>query len=177
MEITALEAELVAALRRGLPLTSRPYAALGVPLGLDEAQVIALLTGLRERGVIRRFGAIVRHQEVGFRANAMCVLDVPDSQVAEVGCLLAQASCVTLCYRRRRVLPHWPYNLFCMIHGQDRQRVREQFQHLVVSLGLESLPREVLFSQRRFKQTAGHYGRSGVGGMASATTLDAGAFT
>ncbi|MEK9134342.1 MAG: Lrp/AsnC family transcriptional regulator, partial [Pseudomonadota bacterium] len=75
---------LLAAIQHGLPLTPRPYAEIGARLGLSEAQVIARLAHLKESGVIRRFGVVVRHHELGYSANAMVVWDVPDGQVAEL---------------------------------------------------------------------------------------------
>lgn len=108
---------LVAALRDGLPLSHRPYADLGASIGMGEAEVISRLRTLVDQGIIRRFGAVVRHHEAGFRANAMVVLDVPDEQVAKIGRLLGQEQAVTLCYRRVRVPGQWPYNLYAMVHG------------------------------------------------------------
>jgi siroheme decarboxylase len=86
--VTALAAgdrRLIAALADGLPLVPRPYDALGAALGWTEAEVIARLRGLVAAGVVSRFGVIVRHHELGIRANAMVVWDVPDARVADAG--------------------------------------------------------------------------------------------
>jgi DNA-binding Lrp family transcriptional regulator len=56
----------------------------------------------------------------------MAVFDVADDQVDELGQQLGQLDCVSHCYRRPRHLPHWPYNLFAMVHGGSRRAVREQ---------------------------------------------------
>lgn len=150
---------LVAELRGGLPLTSRPYADLGARLGMSEAEVIGRLKALTEGGVIRRFGAIVRHHEAGYTANAMVVIDVPDDRVAAAGRTLALEEGVTLCYRRARALPDWPYNLYAMVHGRDRAVVQAAVADMLRRQGLAGLPHAVLFSTRRFKQTGGRYGR------------------
>lgn len=151
---------LVAALRDGLPLAPRPYAALGIGLRMSEAEVISRLRRLTETGVIRRFGAIVRHHEAGFRANAMVVLDIPDAEVAEVGHRLGAEQAITLCYRRVRVPGRWPYNLYAMVHGRDRGTVTREIDALLMRQGLKGRPHAVLFSTRRYKQTGGRYGRS-----------------
>jgi len=64
---------------------------------------------------------------------------------------------VTLCYRRpRREGRHWPYNLFCMLHGRDRSQV----EALVAELALRHpYPHKILFSTRRFKQCGAQYGK------------------
>lgn len=154
--LSAREMELVAAIQGGLPLVSRPYAAIGEIVGMSEEQVIKHLTEWQADGTIRRMGVIVRHHELGYRANAMVVWNIPDERVQEVGRLLGEQSVVTLCYQRPRRLPDWPYNLFCMIHGQDRNVVLGHVKMLAELLseqcGLPDVEHNVLFSRRRFKQ-------------------------
>ena len=64
---------------------------------------------------------------------------------------------VTHCYRRPRRLPDWPYNLFCMIHGRDKQEVLVVLERLRTELELHQLPHEILFSTHRFKQRGAQY--------------------
>jgi DNA-binding Lrp family transcriptional regulator len=122
-----------------------------------EKEALAIIARWCEQGVIRRFGIIVRHHELGFRANAMVVWDVPDDVVSMVGRNIAASGRVTLCYRRPRQLPHWPYNLFCMIHGKDREEVEAHISSLSTICALDTYPHATLFSQRRFKQCGARY--------------------
>lgn len=157
MELSPTDRALLAALQAGLPLTARPYAALGAPLGLDEGAVLAALDRLcGAEGPVARFGVIVRHRALGYVANAMCVWDVPDALVGTAGRYLAGLPCVSLCYRRPRRPPDWPYNLFCMIHGKDQDSVRAQVADAAQG-PLENCRHEILFSTRCFKQTAGRH--------------------
>jgi DNA-binding Lrp family transcriptional regulator len=148
---------VLAAIQGGLPLVSRPYAEIGARLGLTEPEVIARLTRLKQSGVIRRFGVVVRHHEVGYGANAMVVWDVPDDAVTNLGRCLAGFDFITLCYRRPRRLPQWRYNLYCMIHGRDREEVLAHLEWMVNHCGLQELPHAALFSRRRFKQRGARY--------------------
>lgn len=148
------EKKMAARLAAGLPLVPQPYAALGYP----ETEVIAALGRWLESGVVRRIGAVVRHRALGYEANAMVVWDAPDEQVAQAGARLAADAAVTLCYRRARALPDWPYNLYCMVHGRERSRVTYEVKRISVTLGLESFPRAILFSKRCFAQRAASYG-------------------
>jgi siroheme decarboxylase len=157
MELNERDRRLIAAIQDGLPLAPRPYAAIGEKIGIGEAEVIAGLRRLIDDGVIKRFGVIVRHRELGYRANAMVVWDVPDALVADAGRVLAALPFVTLCYRRPRRPPAWPYNLFCMIHGRDRGTVETLVDQASATAALEDLPRAVLFSRRRFKQRGARY--------------------
>ena len=144
---------VLGALQDGLALVPEPFAELAARAGVSETEVLALLGSLQDEGVIRRLGVVVRHHELGFTANAMVVFDVPDDAVDGVGEDLARQRGVTLCYRRRRQLPQWPYNLFCMVHGRDREGVRARIATLRAAVpGLQERPFSVLFSTRRFKQ-------------------------
>ncbi|MEN8215098.1 MAG: AsnC family protein [Pseudomonadota bacterium] len=146
---------LIEAIQGGLPLVSRPYAAIGERIGMSEAEVISRLSDLR--GVIKRLGVVVCHRKLGYRANAMVVWDVPDEEVAYVGQQLGQFECVTLCYHRARHLPDWPFNLFCMIHGKERNRVLDKLNRLVEQCHLGHIHHEVLFSRHCFKQRGAIY--------------------
>jgi DNA-binding Lrp family transcriptional regulator len=157
MELTPKERELIAAVQDGLPLDPQPYAAVGRILGLTEAQVIDGLRRLIDRGVIRRFGLVLSHRDLGYRANAMVVWDIPDDAVGEIGEALAKLPFVTLCYRRPRRPPDWPYNLFCMIHGRDRKTVEALAEEAARAVGAGDCPRAVLFSTRQFKQRGARY--------------------
>jgi len=151
---------LVRAVEGGLPLVARPYAAVAKQLGMSEGEVIDRLGRLLQQGLIKRLGVVVRHHELGYRANAMVVWDVPDEQVTDLGHCIGGFPFVTLCYRRPRHLPQWPYNLFTMIHGRNRDEVLEKIEHLVSRCELQDIPRNVLFSGRRFKQRGARYSRS-----------------
>lgn len=157
MDLSDRDLHLISALCGGLSLEAQPYRALGQAVGMDEAEVIARLRALRQGGVIRRLGVIVRHHELGYRANAMVVWDIPDAEVAEIGRRLGACAEVSLCYRRPRRLPSWPYNLFTMVHGHDRAEVEAVIAALAVREGVDHYRREALFSTRRFKQCGARY--------------------
>ncbi len=141
---------LLHALEDGLPIHPRPYDEIAKRAGMTEDGVIERLGDLVERGIIKRFGLVVRHRELGYTANGMVVWDIEDEQVDHIGEAFAAYPFVTLCYRRDRHRPHWPYNLFCMIHGRDRETVLSQIAQLRERAG--DPPMDVLFSRRRFKQ-------------------------
>lgn len=145
------------AIQDGLPLTPRPYQSLAQLLGLKEQSVIATLQQWQDSGLIKRFGLVVNHHRMGYQANAMVVWDVPEASLEHIAGHFAATDEVTLCYQRPRILPDWPYNLFCMIHGTDRSTVLRQIDSLVARHQLQHIPRDVLFSTRQFKQCGGQF--------------------
>ena len=163
-----LTQSIIHAIQGGLALTPRPFALIAERVGTDEETVIDTVRDLQVHGVIKRFGVVVRHHELGFRANAMVVWDIPDESVYITARRLAEDPAVTLCYRRPRRLPDWPYNLFCMIHGQDRACVQAKISALRQATGIHELPYCVLFSRRRFKQQGACYVSAGADSKARA---------
>jgi DNA-binding Lrp family transcriptional regulator len=154
--LDATQRRVVAALQEGLPLSSRPYAEIaeraGLPRGEGEARVLAELRAWRDQGIVKRIGVIVRHRPLGFVANAMAVWDLPDADTDAAGRALALEAGVTLCYRRARALPAWPYNLYCMIHGREREEVDARLDAIAAHAGLARHPHARLFSRTEFKQ-------------------------
>ncbi len=153
----AIDFRLIEATQNGLPISARPYAEIGGILGLSEKEVIARLAQLRQRGLIKRLGVVVNHRHLGYRANAMVVIDVPDTLVDRVGDRVSRFSFVNLCYQRPRQGEMWPYNLYCMIHGKNRESVLQQLEQLIDGCELRRFAREVLFSKRCFKQRGAFY--------------------
>lgn len=158
MELTADDHRLLELVGAGLPLVAEPYRAVAAALGQGEDAVRTRLAALIEAGVIARFGVVVRHRALGYVANAMVVWDIADNLVAGVAARLAGEPGVTLCYRRPRRPPLWPYNLFCMIHGHDRGRVLAQIEDMAARLALGDVPRAVLFSRHCYVQRGARYG-------------------
>lgn len=151
------ERQLIAVLQHGLPLVSRPYAAIAQQIGCTEQEVMQHITSLRERGDIKRFGVVVRHRKLGYQSNGMVVWNMPDERVDELGNCFGQFEFVTLSYRRPRRLPDWPYNLFCMIHGHDRDDVLHNLQQMVTSCQVGAIPHAILFSTECYKQRGALY--------------------
>jgi DNA-binding Lrp family transcriptional regulator len=158
---TAFEAALIEIVGRGLPLVPRPYAEIAERLGRGEQEVIDGIGRIMMRGDLKRFGVVVRHRKLGYRANGMVVWNIPDARVEELGSRISRYPFVTLCYQRPRRPPAWPYNLFSMIHGRDRDAVIDQVAQIVRQHGLHDIDHRVLFSPRCFKQRGAAYRRNG----------------
>jgi len=148
---------LVAALETGLPLTPQPFHALARCSGVPLHRVLARIAQWHASGVIRRFGVILHHRPFGYRHNAMCVWNVPDARVDAIGTRLARVAPVSLCYRRTRCQPTWPYNLFAMVHARSEDELQSALEHFDRQAGMGTLPGRVLRSGTCFKQCGTRY--------------------
>ena len=68
-----LDRRLIAEIQAGIPVTPKPYKDIGNSLGIAEEEVIRRIKKLGDEAVIKRLGIVVRHHELGYRANAMTV--------------------------------------------------------------------------------------------------------
>jgi DNA-binding Lrp family transcriptional regulator len=152
--VQAQDLGLAALAEDGLPLVPRPFDAWAEALGQPVDELLATVHGWVAGGTVSRFGAVVRHHELGWAANAMTVFDVPDEQVDAHGAALAAVPGLNLVYRRERA-PGWPYNLFAMAHGRSREETLALVERATAAAGLGRAPRAVLFSTHRYKQTGG----------------------
>jgi DNA-binding Lrp family transcriptional regulator len=106
-EPTELEKQVMAAIQQDIPIAERPYMEMADQLGITENRMIEVLEDLCRRGVIRRFGATLRHQKSGFQANAMTAWQVDEDRIENVGRIMAASPHVSHCYRRNPA-PDWP---------------------------------------------------------------------
>ncbi|KAB1442758.1 Lrp/AsnC family transcriptional regulator [Pseudodesulfovibrio senegalensis] len=117
MTFTDTEERILALAGGDIPDHPEPFKVIAEQAGATEEQVLELLARLRDKGVIRRFGATLRHQKAGYGHNAMVAWRVPDERVDELGELFAQRPEISHCYVRR-TYPDWTYNFYTMIHGE-----------------------------------------------------------
>ena len=127
---------------------------LAEKIGITEEDLLARIASMREEKKIRKVGAVLRHREVGFTANALCVWDVPDAQMDEVAHHMAEHPRVSHCYERNRATG-WHYNLYTMIHGYSREECEAIAAELSTATGIAD--RRMLYTKKEWKKTAMRY--------------------
>ena len=91
-ELTDLDREILKRVQDNLPDTATPYADIAAAVGTTEDHVVDLLTRMVDTGEIRRFGATLKHQKVGYGANVMVAWFVAEEDVDRVGAIMAIAT-------------------------------------------------------------------------------------
>jgi DNA-binding Lrp family transcriptional regulator len=152
--LTDLEKMVVASLQGDMPVIEQPFARIAADIGIDEKALLEMLDDLVRRGVIRRFGATLRHQKSGYKANAMTAWQVKEERMDEVGEIMASFKEVSHCYRRDPT-PQWQYNLYTMIHGTDEDHCRKTARMMAQKAGVQTY--SLLFSRRELKKTSMKY--------------------
>jgi len=147
--LTARDIDVIRAVQGDLALAPDPFSAPAGELGVSVERLIEELEGLRERGYLRRFAAILRHRKAGFGANGMAVWDVPEDDILEVGSAMAGYTTISHCYQRPKY-EDWRYNLFTMIHARKKGECEEFVAELSKRHGLED--HAVLYSTTEYKK-------------------------
>lgn len=154
-EIKPTDVAIMAELQRSIPMTKNPFETIAEKIGITEADVIEKTKEYGEKGYYRRFGATLRHQKAGFRANGMGVWSVPDeSKRQELGEKLCNRPEVSHGYERPS-FEDWPFHLFTMIHGESEEEVLDIAKRMSEETGIEKYG--VLFSTREFKKSSMQY--------------------
>ena len=154
MELTELQRKIIASVQQDIAVVPKPYQAIAESLGISEDRLLAELEALCDRGVIRRFGATLRHQKSGYGANAMAAWQVDEAHIETVGKKMASFKAVSHCYRRNPT-EQWPYNLYTMIHAADPESCRRTARSMAAAAGIDRYT--LLFSVRELKKTSMQY--------------------
>ncbi len=152
--LTELEKKIIASIQGNLAVTERPYKGIAEKLGISEEVFLENLKKIRARGLIRRFGATLRHQKSGYASNAMVAWEVEEDRVSRIGPMMAAFKEVTHCYRRNPTA-RWPYNLYTMVHANSEEACRETARRMARETGEDAYT--LLFSRRELKKTSMKY--------------------
>lgn len=152
--LTDLEKKIIALLQTDIPIVKQPYLEMAKKIGISEEEFLSVLRDLDRRGMIRRFGATLKHQKSGFTANAMVAWKVDEQQVEKVGAIMAGFREITHCYRRNPA-PGWKYNLYTMVHATSEDGCRDIVKRVSEATGEKEY--ELLFSRQELKKTSMKY--------------------
>lgn len=128
--------EIIKFLQGNIPIVSQPYKELADRLGLTEQEIIERIEDMKKTGLIRRLGAVLRHQQAGYKVNAMVVWQVDENRADTAGKIMAGFKQVSHCYLRD-VPKGFEYNLFTMIHSQSNENLLAIINEISCQTGLQ----------------------------------------
>lgn len=147
--LTEEDRNFVRGTQNDLPLEPHPFDDMARRLGMTVDQLFSKLEEFQQAGLMRRFAAILRHQNAGFVANGMVCWNVPEERVMEVGEVAASFPQVSHCYQRP-TYPDWPYSLFSMIHARNEEKCRRIAEKISEKTGITDYA--ILFSTKEYKK-------------------------
>lgn len=126
-QLDAEDRRLLDRYQRGLPVCSRPYAAMGKELGLSEDAIIQRLERLQAMGVLSRVGPVFEHTRAG--ASLLAAVAVPGEQQESCAKLINQAPGVNHNYAREH-----RYNLWFVMTAPDETTLTQRLDALEAKL-------------------------------------------
>jgi DNA-binding Lrp family transcriptional regulator len=102
----AIDRRLINALQGGFPIAERPFAEVGVRLGLGEHEVIARVGRLLDEGMLSRFGPMYDAERLG-GALTLAAMAVPVERFEEVAAIVNAMPEVAHNYERSHALNMW----------------------------------------------------------------------
>jgi DNA-binding Lrp family transcriptional regulator len=153
--LTKFERDVVRTLQGDLPLVRRPFQDAAAQIDVTEEKLLETTRDLDRRGVISRFSAVLKHRKAGFTANGMGCWVVPEDRIVEARQTAAAFPAVSHCYQRPAYPPHWPYNLFTMVHGKTHEEVEEIVTRICDRI--DPTQYSILYSQKEYKKERVRY--------------------
>lgn len=131
-----IDKQIITFIQYDIPLEPRPYKHLADNLGISEYDIVVRIRKLISNSILRRFGAVLRHQKAGYDSNAMVAWQAEKEEADTAGELMAGFSEVSHCYLRE-TSPEFGYNLFTMIHARNEEDLQEIVTRLSNASGLK----------------------------------------
>ena len=104
-DLDEIDAALVDEYQSGFPVVERPFQVVGDDLGISEGDALDRVRQLRERGVFRRFGAVLNPPVIG--SSTLAAVSAPDDRFDEVAEIINDYRQVNHNYRRDHEWNMW----------------------------------------------------------------------
>jgi len=151
--ISEKEMKIAQIIQKDFPLEKRPFRKVGNLTDISEEETLKSIGDLMAKGIIRKFGAVIRHQKAGYTQNAMVVWGVPEGQREGAGNILASFPEVTHCYERTPLF-EGKYAIFTMVHFREGEGERV-IRKLSEASGIRDF--KVLTSEEEYKKSSMEY--------------------
>ncbi len=143
--------QIIKFLQGDIPLQSHPLKNLAADLQLPEEEVLERIKDFQARGIMRRWGAVLRHQKAGYAYNAMVAWKVTPETADAAGETMAAFQEISHCYLRE-VSAAFGYNLFSMVHGRSAEELERTIERIAQMTGLTDYV--ILRSVRELKKVS-----------------------
>ncbi len=148
-QLSQEEIEAVRLLQRDLPAAKRPFAEILKAAGssMNEDKLLDHFSSFLDRGIIRRYAAVLRHRNAGYTVNSMTAWRPEGDYAIEP---FSECRFVSHLYFRTVYPGRWEYPLFAMIHARSEDELNAIINELSVKSGIKDYMS--LVTLREFKK-------------------------
>ncbi len=101
-----IDRKILNILQEELPLTERPFEAVGTQIGLTEEETRRRVASLKDQGYIRRIGPVLDAKRMGY-TSLLCGVAVPPDRLEGIARVVSGEPGVTHNYEREGELNLW----------------------------------------------------------------------
>ena len=130
--LDGVDARLVDDYQSGFPVVERPFRAVAEDLGIPEGEAVERVRALYERGVFRRFGAVLNPPVIG--SSTLAAVRAPEDRFPEVAEVINGYRQVNHNYRRDH-----EWNMWFVVTASTRERRDEILAEIEERTGCEVL--------------------------------------
>ena len=152
-KVTNKEKKVARFIQGDIPLLSSPFDEIGASCGLTADEILNISQSFLEKGIIRKFGAILRHQKTGYGKNALVAWSAPANQIEIAGNIFASFFFVSHCYERNPAFRE-KYNIFTMLHSKN-ENILSLIKDMAIATGINDYL--ILESIQEYKKTSPEY--------------------
>lgn len=131
--MTTLERQVLNEIQKGIPLVESPFQLIGERLGLSEDDVLDIITSLKEKDYIRRFGGIFDVNKLGIKST-LVAMKVDESKIEYVASIINEYRGVTHNYERDD-----DYNLWFTIMEKTQEEVEARIAEIKCKTKIEEI--------------------------------------
>ena len=144
--LDSLDKRILGAIQSDFPVCERPFRQIAQRLGISEETLIQRVAALKEKNVIRRFGAVFDSRKLGYVTTLVAVHIPEEVHLPAVAQEISKYPEVTHNYEREN-----HYNLWFTIIASGKERITEIIDRVASLPGVSevhNLPAEELYKIR-----------------------------
>jgi len=124
--LDSLDRQLLNLMQNDFPLTTQPYLDMARKLDISEEEVLSRIQAMKQNGIIRRTGAILDSQKMGFYST-LCACRVEEERIDEVAAIINGQKGVTHNYVRDHYYNVW-FTLTAPSYDEAMKIIRDMQQ-------------------------------------------------
>jgi DNA-binding Lrp family transcriptional regulator len=128
-----IDKKILNILQTRFPIVPEPFDAVGAELGISGDEVIERVRRLKEKGIIRRIGAVFESRALGF-TSTLCAARVPEEKVRAFADVVNSYPGVTHNYRRSN-----EYNVWFTFIASDRDALEKALDEIRKKTGVTDI--------------------------------------
>ena len=128
-----IDKKMLNILQARFPIVAEPFDAVGAELGIPGEEVIERVKRLKEKGIIRRIGAVFESRALGF-TSTLCAARVPEAKIRMFADVVNSYPGVTHNYRRSN-----EYNVWFTFIAPDRKTLEKSLDEIRLKTGVQDI--------------------------------------